>query len=190
MNSGIYKFFFSSGHFYIGKSIHIDTRWDQHKKKMTTNKAAAPVQRCYDTYGMPTFEVLLDCHEDHIDILENIFISILHRDFSHIMLNTSIPLGYDQHYCDTILNNSDLLDLGTHEHILKIRTLEKVVQDLGSKTEEVDECDYSEEVLDLECYNTELFEKTQDMQAHLDHLYNIPFLGALLRMFKAPQKYA
>jgi hypothetical protein len=106
------------------------------------------------------------------------------------MLNTSIPLGYDQHYCDTILNNSDLLELGTHEHILKIRTLEKVVQDLGSKTEEVDECDYSEEVLDLECYNTELFEKTQDMQAHLDHLYNIPVLGKLLRMFKAPQKYA
>jgi hypothetical protein len=189
MNSGIYKFFFKSGHFYIGKSIHIDTRWEQHKKKMELGKAAAPVQRCYDTYGMPTFEVLLDCHEDHIDILENIFISILHRDFSHIMLNTSIPLGYDQHYCDTILNNSDLLDLGTHEHILKIRTLEKVVQDLGSKTDSSTE-DYSEEVLDLEYYNTELFEHCKDLQAHLDYLYSIPLLGKLLGMFKAPQKYA
>jgi hypothetical protein len=190
MNSGIYKFFFSSGHFYIGKSIHIDTRWEQHKKKMMAGKAAAPIQRCYDTYGMPTFEVLVYSHSDHIDILENIFISVLHRDFSHIMLNTSIPVGYDEHYCDTILNNSDLLELGTMEHILKIRTLEKVVEDLKTKTKEVYECDYSEEVQELECYNTELFGTIESMQSHLDDLYNIPVLGKLLKMFKAPQKYA
>jgi len=187
MNSGIYKFFFKSGHFYIGKSIHIDTRWNQHKKKMTTGKAAAPVQNCYDLYGLPTFEVLVYCHEDHIDILENIFISVLHRDFSHIMLNTSIPLGYDQHYCDTILNNSDLLELGTDEHISKIRTLEEVVKNL--KSEKAIEVDYSEEVLDLECCNTELFERVEEMQTHLDYLYNIPVLGRLLRVFKPPQKY-
>lgn len=190
MNSGIYKFFFSSGHFYIGKSIHIDTRWEQHVKKMRANKAATPVQRCYDLYGLPTFEVLVYCHEDHIDILENIFISILHRNFSHIMLNTSIPVGYTQDYCDTILNNSDLLHLGTHEHILKIRTLEGVVEKLGSNTDSSLKEDYGEEVLDLECYNTQLFETVESMQSHLDYLYNIPFLGKLLRMFKAPQKYA
>ena len=189
MNSGIYKFFFSSGHFYIGKSIHIDTRWEQHVKKMMAGKAAAPVQRCYETYGMPTFEVLVHCHEDHIDILENIFISVLHRDFSHIMLNTSIPVGYSQYYCDTILNNSDLLELGTMEHISKIRTLEKVVEDLKTKIDSSPE-DYSEEVLDLESYNTELFETIESMQTHLDDLYNIPVLGKLIRMFKAPQKYA
>lgn len=190
MNSGIYKFFFSSGHFYIGKSIHIDTRWEQHVAKMIAGKAAAPVQNCYNLYGMPTFEVLVYSHPDHIDILENIFISVLHRDFSHIMLNTSIPEGYDEHYCDTILNNSDLLHLGTMEHISKIKSLEKVIENLKAKINSSPEEDYDQELLDLESYNTELFETIKNMQVHLNDLYNIPVLGKLIRMFKAPQKYA
>lgn len=62
---------------YIGKSIDISTRWKQHFDKFTKGTAAKAMQEEYNRYGYPQGEVLVECHSDHIDIMEECLISRL-----------------------------------------------------------------------------------------------------------------
>jgi excinuclease UvrABC nuclease subunit len=52
MTCGIYKLTFSSGLFYIGKSLNIEKRWQQHFDSMQKNKSAAAVQAQYNMLGL------------------------------------------------------------------------------------------------------------------------------------------
>jgi hypothetical protein len=70
MTCGIYKLTFSSGLFYIGKSLNIEKRWQQHFDSMQKNKSAAAVQAQYNMLGFPKTEIIYECHEDHIDLVE------------------------------------------------------------------------------------------------------------------------
>ena len=74
MASGIYRLTFSSGKYYVGKSLDLETRWKQHFNKFATGKAARPMQLEYDRCGLPQTEVIFECHKDHIDILEELLI--------------------------------------------------------------------------------------------------------------------
>lgn len=119
MTSGIYKLTFSSGDTYIGKSINIDTRWDQHRDKLTKGKGAKAMQRAYELYGFPMGEILFECHSDHIDIVEACLISRINPS-----LNTSRPPDPFAH-----LSNDDLmpilqqLEQSTLEHLDRINRL-------------------------------------------------------------------
>lgn len=70
MTSGVYQLTFSDGSRYIGKSIDLETRWQQHWDKLAKNKAAQAVQRAFDCWGYPVPRVLFTCHPDHIDLVE------------------------------------------------------------------------------------------------------------------------
>jgi group I intron endonuclease len=74
MKSGIYILKFSNGDTYVGKSLDIHERWNQHYKNMVNGSAARAVQSAYIDYGVPTGEVLEYCHPDHIDILESYYV--------------------------------------------------------------------------------------------------------------------
>lgn len=89
MTSGIYKFTFPDGSYYIGKSSDIDKRWKQHRDNMLKAKHSIPIQIAYTKFGMPNFEVLYYAHEDHLDILESYFINS-HWDDPKL-LNTTRP---------------------------------------------------------------------------------------------------
>jgi group I intron endonuclease len=75
MTCGIYKLTFSSGNFYIGKSIDIDKRWKQHFEAMQKGKHTKLLQQEYNRYGYPKAEILVECHADHIDIVEESYIA-------------------------------------------------------------------------------------------------------------------
>jgi hypothetical protein len=77
MTSGIYRLTFANGDTYIGKSINIDTRWNQHRDKLIKGKAAKAMPQAYELYGHPEGEVLFECHSDHIDLVEACLISRL-----------------------------------------------------------------------------------------------------------------
>lgn len=70
MTCGIYKLTFSNGQFYIGKSINIEKRWLQHFDKMHKGTAAALIQQQYARHGLPKAEIIYECNEDHIDLVE------------------------------------------------------------------------------------------------------------------------
>lgn len=89
MSSGIYKLTFSSGRYYIGKSVNIDKRWDQHWKALCKGTHAKALQAEFDKFGEPQAEVMIYAHEDHIDILEGFLINAYW--VSGYILNTTRP---------------------------------------------------------------------------------------------------
>ena len=115
MTSGIYRLTFSSGKYYVGKSLDIPTRWKQHFNKFALGKAARPMQLEFDRCGPPQTEVLFECHKDHIDILEEWLIDQLKGPD---MLNTTYPdLERTKEIAELINNSVGELQLSTWEHL-------------------------------------------------------------------------
>lgn len=111
MNSGVYKLTFNSGKFYIGKSVDIPTRWQQHGDSFGKCIAAKLMQAEFDNYGAPTGEVLVRCHPDHIDIVEACLIARLQPE-----LNTSRPPDPFEGI-DNIWDIFEALDKSTIDHL-------------------------------------------------------------------------
>lgn len=125
MASGIYRLTFSSGKFYIGKSLDLETRWKQHFNKFATGKAARPMQVEYDRCGLPETEAIYYCHQDHIDIMEEWLID---EYKCGDMLNTTYPKITRTDEIATLINRSrDLLQLSTWEHLQLLDTLKQEV---------------------------------------------------------------
>lgn len=112
--------------FYIGKSADIKTRWRQHHDNFVKGKASSRMQAEFNRYKDYTQEVLLECHQDHIDIMETYFINYSNKG---MMLNTifSQPLPAEQY--DPLLANIAVLRYSTSEH----------VKALASQTQEIKE---------------------------------------------------
>lgn len=115
MASGIYRLTFSSGKYYIGKSLDLETRWKQHFNKFATGKAARPMQLEYDKCGLPKTEPIFLCHRDHIDILEE---WIIDQEKGPNMLNTTYPeVTRTPEIAALIENSRDLLKQSTWDHL-------------------------------------------------------------------------
>ena len=118
MASGIYMLTFSSGKYYVGKSLDLETRWRQHFNKFALGKAARPMQLEYDRCGLPETEAIFSCHRDHIDILEELLIA---QFKGPDMLNTTYPDCELTDEVATLINRShDLLKQSTFEHIQEL----------------------------------------------------------------------
>ena len=120
MNSGIYVLRFPNNIFYIGKSDNIPRRWEEHRKSFLKGSHTKKMQWAFDTYGMPEFEVLLECHRDHIDLMESLAI---HMNSNHELLNGNKPSAVSQEEADILLNSNDELQLSTAEHIRRLKDL-------------------------------------------------------------------
>jgi len=116
MTSGIYQLTFPSGNFYIGKSVDIEKRWEQHWNKFSKGKHTANMQAEFNKYGDYKCKVIFYCHVDHIDIAEETFISRLRPT-----LNGTFPAdrlhGYYNESFDLICS---YFDRSTVEHILEL----------------------------------------------------------------------
>lgn len=79
MDSGIYQLTFANGDTYVGKSLHLATRWQQHADKLSKGTAAKNMMQAYwaSDHQYPTAKVILYCHPDVLDEYENLFINDL-----------------------------------------------------------------------------------------------------------------
>lgn len=137
MASGIYRLTFSSGKFYIGKSLDLETRWKQHFNKFATGKAARPMQVEYDRCGLPATEAIFHCHQDHIDIMEEWLID---QFKCGDMLNTTYPkLERTDEVAELINNNRELLNLCTWDHLKLIDRAENLITAANSAQEAAEE---------------------------------------------------
>jgi hypothetical protein len=118
MTSGIYELEFKSGEIYIGKSDNIERRWEQHMNDMLKGKHTKRIQEAYNKYGLPKHKVLLECHKDHIDLVESIEIS----KYYHLpnCLNGNKPALPNQEDLDILCNNKQLLKYSTAQHINRL----------------------------------------------------------------------
>lgn len=113
MTSGIYQLNFDNQAFYIGQSVDMETRWKQHSDKLRKGTAAAKMQEAYRQLGMPFAEILIECHKDYLDIMENYFIHM--RKTLPNCLNTSAPkLDPNINYA-WMLDNPQILQFSAFE---------------------------------------------------------------------------
>jgi hypothetical protein len=180
MASGIYRLTFSSGKYYVGKSLDLETRWKQHFNKFATGKAARPMQLEYDRCGLPETQVIFDCHRDHIDILEELLIDQLKGPD---MLNTTYPQVIRTDEVATLINNSrDLLHLSTFEHLELLHQVESKITEIREQKQQSDNAleamraegyimnsDYIE-IVDVA---TELKQKLETKQTELERLQKL-----------------
>lgn len=89
MRSGIYSLVFAGSLHYIGQAQDFETRWVQHEDSFIKGLAAKKLQGAYNKFGSPTYEVIVECHKDYLDILETYYIHEHVRYMGN--LNTSIP---------------------------------------------------------------------------------------------------
>jgi hypothetical protein len=186
MASGIYRLTFSSGKFYIGKSLDLETRWKQHFNKFATGKAARPMQVEYDRWGLPDTEVMFYCHQDHIDIMEEWLID---EYKCGDMLNTTYPkITRTDEVANLINRNNDLLKLSTWEHMQLLDTLK---QEVARRTLLQEAAEHETEQLRSEGYimdsdyeqivdvATDLREELQNVQQQLKRLQNLSWWNRL-----------
>jgi FtsZ-binding cell division protein ZapB len=112
MTCGIYCLTFRDGSRYVGKSINIERRWLEHIDKMRNAKAAKNMQYAYDTCGTPAGKILLECHSDHIDIMETYFISKVQPN-----LNAVGGIAVTSPDLDILEEHAELLEHSTADHI-------------------------------------------------------------------------
>lgn len=77
MTIGIYKLIFKgTDKIYIGQSLNIETRYVQHLNLMKLGKSSKALNTAYIEYGIPTYEILIECNEDELDSLEDSAIEV------------------------------------------------------------------------------------------------------------------
>jgi len=77
MTCGIYKLNFNNtDKVYIGQSLDISSRWYKHTSSFTRCAAPEKLQLAYDTYGMPSIEILLECTPTELNAVEKEAIEI------------------------------------------------------------------------------------------------------------------
>ena len=194
MPSGIYRLTFSSGKYYVGKSLDLETRWKQHFNKFATGKAARPMQLEYDKCGLPQTEVIFDCHRDHIDILEELLIDQLKGPD---MLNSTYPEVNRTDEVAILINNSrDLLQLSTFEHLELLHQVESKITQLRSEKEAAEaitkkyktkgyiiDQDYSDMVDLAQRRTNQLADSEALVQEQQAELYRLKNLGWFARLF-------
>ena len=187
MASGIYRLTFSSGKYYIGKSLDLQTRWKQHFNKFATGKAARPMQLEYDRCGLPQTEVIFDCHRDHIDILEELLIE---QFKGPDMLNTTYPNCELTDNVAILINRSkELLHASTFEHLEMIHSSQSRVSKAQQAQTEAEEAleDYKangyivdQDYLDMVALANEFKDR---MLTRKDELVRLSKLGWYDRLF-------
>lgn len=160
--SGIYKLTFPGGSTYIGKSVDIERRWREHAESMRKGTAAKKMQNAYILEGFPDSEVLLECHPDHIDLMESVFIIAQNPS-----LNTGIPIKLQQSEIDILCADSHALEYSTATHMLSMRNLtndkialENTINDLEEIIDELDTTRTEEEL------KTELGRRLAEMKVN------------------------
>lgn len=112
MSIGIYKITNQlNNKSYIGQSIHIERRWQEHKKPSTESVISTAIKE----YGVEnfSFEILELCSQNELDIKEKYWMSIY---------NSIVPYGY---------NVSDLTESQhTQFHHFNKETLMLIIQDI------------------------------------------------------------
>ena len=150
MDSGIYRLTYRTGETYVGKSIHLQTRWKQHFDKLSKGKAAKNMQDAYyaSNHHYPKTEVLLYCHPDMLDYYEGYFINYLKPG-----LNTSIPSELPERSKEVLIEHANQ---GFAKHSLV--TMLEVANNFSAK------------IIDLEAEKVKYQQEFEELELDYDEL--------------------
>ena len=127
MTSGIYEIKFPSGAVYIGQSVDIENRWEQHYDKFCKVKHSVAMQREFNKYKEFDAKILFTCHPTHLDMMEAAYIHAWRTKYGSMCLNTTIPKDIPKADLDLISSNEYFLDMSVPDlirEVLKSKTSE------------------------------------------------------------------
>lgn len=135
MTSGIYKLNFNDQAYYIGQSQDMESRWKQHADKFLKGKSAKKMQDAYDEYGMPEATILLECHKDYLDIMENYYIA--QQKTRPNCLNSSTPALESNVDYDWLMQNTNMLAFSSIDILRELFTTVQQKTELETKYEAI-----------------------------------------------------
>lgn len=135
MISGVYQLTFTNGQRYIGKSINIENRYQQHLEKMQKGTAAKNMQQAYNMYGAPEGEVICYAHSDHIDILEAAYIARHQPELNSDRPKDPFPKDIDVMW---YLNHTNVFKSSTVSHITDLVKLLETNNSLAAEVRELE----------------------------------------------------
>lgn len=133
MSSGVYLLEFAPGVTYVGKSVNIEGRYDQHIKSLRDGTASVKMQHAYNAYGPPNVQVLASCHADHIALVETLMVKLLKPS-----LNVAFTAKVSRADLDTIETYPEYLNMSTGSLIARIMELEHKLKTSGSSHKAVE----------------------------------------------------
>ena len=139
MTCGIYLLAFTSGKMYIGQSVDIENRWNQHFDKFRKGTAAKLMQAEFNRCGFPSTQILKECHKDNLDMMESLYINHNMIKQKHLMLNTSIPQDYTDTQIAFITSHEEYLKYSIFELMRGLNTAKDNIKHLEATIEEFEE---------------------------------------------------
>lgn len=136
--SGIYTITFPTGAIYVGKTNDFYRRVEEHRKKLESGTAAKLLQAELAKLSSGNeleIELVVQCHEDHIDLLEDIYIRQAKTDYGSRCLNTTQRKALSSEATDILLENVELLNDSTAEHLKDLLDFYSEIQELKSRIE-------------------------------------------------------
>lgn len=131
MTSGIYRLNFDNQAYYVGQSQDLEARWKQHADKFLKGKSAKKMQDAYDAYGMPNATILIECHKDYLDIMENYYIA-QQKTYPNCLNTTTPPLESNIDY-DWLMQNTHMLKFSSIDIISDFITTVQQKTELEAK---------------------------------------------------------
>lgn len=162
--SGIYTITFPTGAIYVGKTNDFVRRVEEHRKKLESGTAAKLLQAELAKLSSGNeldFNLVVECHEDHIDLMEDIYIRQAKADYGNLCLNTTQRKALSQEATDILLENVELLHDSTAEHIQDILNNYYEIEQLQSRIQVLESTE--ELAIQLVVAETELTEVTTEL---------------------------
>ena len=115
MTIGIYILrFIGTDKVYVGQSINIESRFKSHCTDMRIGKAVKKLKEAYETYGLPTYEVIFICEKEELNDIEKEAIDIY--DAISNGFNTMSKYGFSSELYGDACGNSKY----TNEQVLEV----------------------------------------------------------------------
>ena len=114
MTCGIYILRFNTTNkVYIGQSGNIELRFKQHINKLNNGLASKTLQEAYQKYGKPTFDILLECSIEELDIEETNAIELfdsVNNGFNTLSIAGECPTFHGEEHGSSKYSNEQIID--------------------------------------------------------------------------------
>ena len=111
MTSGIYQLTFANNQRYIGQSINVEARWEQHAKNILSGKASKQMLDASRHNKVFDAKLLLEVHPDWLDYFEAYYIQLLNPEVNTSRPSTVISGDHLEYMLDRLLHLGSLESL-------------------------------------------------------------------------------
>lgn len=169
--SGVYQITFPTGAVYIGKTNDYYRRIDEHINKLLKGTAAkALLEEIRKTKGESELNIslIVECHEDHIDLMEDIYIRRAKQEYGSMCLNTTQRKDLGQWTTTILEDNLEYLKQSTAEHLHLIHNKDKEITSLKKHINFIEsEEEMCIEIAELQMDKADLQEQLREIKKQL-----------------------